>query len=333
MKRIIWIVGLIGLAVAIALVMREGAGMVVELLEHASAWLLLLVPLHLLPLLLDSRGWRSLLHRTGSDKLAPWHVLLAIAAVREAINRLLPVANVGGDLIGIRLLTLRGVRGPVAAASVIVEVLLTLLSQYAFVALGVFCLLRVTSPFAVRELFVTLAVALPVIVAIGLVFRYGSLFERGGRLIERLLGQGSQWRALLLQSSELDAEIARLFRAGAGLLSTAGWQLLGLLAGTIETWLALRWLGHPVGAPQALALEALTQAIRNFIFLVPAGIGVQEAGLVALGALLGVNGPTALALSLVKRVREVLFGVPVLLIWQWFETRQLRRSGIPAKEA
>ena len=199
--------------------------MMLELLEHAGAWLLLLVPLHLLPLLLDSRGWRSLLHRTGSDRLAPWRVLLAIAAVREAINRLLPVANVGGDLIGIRLLTLRGVRGPVAAASVIVEVLLTLISQYAFVALGVFCLLRVTSPFNVSDLLVTLAVALPVIVGIGLLFRYGSLFERGGRLIERLFGQGSQWRALLLQSAEVDAEIARLYRAHAGLLSAAGWQL------------------------------------------------------------------------------------------------------------
>ena len=182
--------------------------MVVELLAHASAWLLLLVPLHLLPLLLDSRGWSSLLRRTGSDRLAPWRVLLAIAAVRESVNRLLPVANVGGELIGIRLLILRGVRGSVAAASVIVEVLLTLISQYAFVALGVFCLLRVTSPFDVRDLLVTLAVALPVIVALGLLLRYGSLFERGGRLIEGLFDHGSQWRALLLQSSEVDAEIA-----------------------------------------------------------------------------------------------------------------------------
>jgi len=306
--------------------------MVVELLEHASALLLCLVPLHVLPLLLDTRGWRSLLKRTGSDKFVSWRSLLAIAAVRESINRLLPVANIGGELIGIRLLMLRGVRGPVAAASVIVEVMLTLISQYAFVALGVFCLLHVTSPFIVRELLVTLAVALPMIVALALLLRYGSLFERGGRLIEGLFDHGSQWRALLLQSSEVDAEIARLFKAGARLLSAAAWQLSGLLAGTLETWLALRWLGHPVGIAQAVALESLTQAIRNFIFLVPAGLGVQEAGLVALGALLGVNGPTALALSLVKRVRELLFGVPVLLGWQWYEARQLGRPSVPVKE-
>jgi hypothetical protein len=37
-------------------------------------------------------------------------------------------------------------------------------------------------------------------------------------------------------------------------------------------------------------------------------------------------GPdVALALSLAKRLREVLFGVPALLVWQWREVLRLRR--------
>jgi putative membrane protein len=158
-------------------------------------------------------------------------------------------------------------------------------------------------------------------VVVALLLRYGSVFERAARLLERMFGREAPWLNLLQHSSTLDAEIRRFYRPRARLLRTIGWQVAGLLAGTLETWLALRWLGHPVTPAAALALEALTQAIRNFAFLVPSGLGLQEVGLLALGAVLGVNGPTALALSLAKRMRDILFGVPSLLTWQWFELR------------
>jgi uncharacterized membrane protein YbhN (UPF0104 family) len=95
-----------------------------------------------------------------------------------------------------------------------------------------------------------------------------------------------------------------------------------MVAGSLETWLALRWLGHPVPFGAAIALESLTMTVRNFAFLVPAGLGVQEASLIGFGALLGVNGELALALSLAKRMREILFGVPALLSWYWVEGRR-----------
>src|SRR5580704_15800648 len=82
------------------------------------------------------------------------------------------------------------------------------------------------------------------------------------------------------------------------------------------SWLAPRWLQHPVGFGTALALESLTQAIRHFIFVVPAGLGVQEAGLVGFGYLLGLGNDASIALSLAKRMREILFGVPALAYWQ-----------------
>jgi hypothetical protein len=44
---------------------------------------------------------------------------------------------------------------------------------------------------------------------------------------------------------------------------------------------------------------------------------VQEAVIVLLGTSFGIDPQTSLALALVKRAREVLFGVPALLSWQW----------------
>jgi hypothetical protein len=68
-----------------------------------------------------------------------------------------------------------------------------------------------------------------------------------------------------------------------------------------------------------LTLESLTQAAKSVFFMVPAALGVQEAGLMGVGLLLGLGPDMALALSLAKRLREVLFGVPALLVWQWKE--------------
>ena len=317
MRLTVRIALLAGLALLAFLIGREGAAILTPIVR--AGWVLLwLVPLHALPILLDSRGWQALIRqrqRTGT--------LFWIAAVREAVNRLLPVANIGGELVGIRLLMASGgIDGVAAAASVTTETLLTLFSQYLFVTLGVTCLLSLTGTVrSESDVLIGLAASLPVIVLLGAALHSGSVFERLEKLAVRMLGEealgflNGKWTALDAAIRELIADRARGLR-------TLAWQLAGLLAGAAESWLALRWLGHPVGVEAALAIESLTQAARNFIFVVPAGLGVQEATLVGVGGLLGVDADVALALSLAKRMREILFGCPALLSWYWTEGKK-----------
>ena len=73
-----------------------------------------------------------------------------------------------------------------------------------------------------------------------------------------------------------------------------------------------------------MMLEGLTQAVRLLAFMVLAGLGVQEAGLVLFGHALGISGELALSVSMAKRMREVLCGLPSLLSWQWMEGRRLK---------
>ncbi len=307
-----------GLALLIALIMREGSAILIPL-AHAGRVLLWLVPLHALPILLDSLGWRALIARTRQTRVG---TLFWIASVREAINRLLPAANIGGEIVGIRLLADTGVDGVTAAASVTTEVVLTIFSQYLFVALGVVCLLKLTHTVELADdVLIGLGASLPVIVLPAVLLRYGSVFERMERLAVRVLGE-EKLGFLAGQSASLDAAVRELFADRPRLLTTMAWQLTAMVSGSIETWLALRWLGSPVTFGAAVALESLTMTVRNFIFLVPAGLGVQEASLVGFGALLGINGDLALALSLVKRMREILFGVPALVSWYWVEGRR-----------
>jgi uncharacterized membrane protein YbhN (UPF0104 family) len=115
---------------------------------------------------------------------------------------------------------------------------------------------------------------------------------------------------------QLDTAIRRLAAAHGRLALAILWQLAGLIVGCSETWLALSWLGHPVSLPAALALESFAMAARSLIFFAPAGLGVQEAGLIGVGHLLGLGSDVAIALSLAKRMREILFGLPALAAWQ-----------------
>jgi len=317
MRLVARIALIVGLGVMIVLIAREGALSIVKLLSQAGWTLLWLLPLHIPPLLLDAIGWRAII--LARCKLL---TLFFIAVVRQAVNGLLPVANVGGELVGIRLLTRSGVDGTWAAASVIVEVLLTLVGQYLFVALGVLFLLQFTQAMHLTtELLLGLIASAPVIGLLIILLRHGSIFERLQRLAGRL-GPNLQGSGLPERGADIDAAIGNLFRAYARLARTLGWQFAGLIAECVETWVALRLLGVSVGFSKALILESLTQAARQLFFIVPAGLGVQELGLVAVGHVLGIGSEVALALSLAKRMTRIVFGVPALLAWQWTETRE-----------
>jgi uncharacterized membrane protein YbhN (UPF0104 family) len=75
-----------------------------------------------------------------------------------------------------------------------------------------------------------------------------------------------------------------------------------------------------------VALESLVSAVRNFAFFVPGAIGVQEASLVLFGSMIGLPANVAVALSLVKRLRDIGFGIPALVSWQWAEGHRLRHQ-------
>ena len=60
-------------------------------------------------------------------------------------------------------------------------------------------------------------------------------------------------------------------------------------------------------------MESLGQAIRGAAFAIPGALGVQEGGYLLLAPLVGLPPDAGLALSLAKRARELLLGLPGLL--------------------
>ena len=324
MKRLAWLGALGGLALLTALVVAQGWPAILAAFAHAGWALLLVLPARLLTLALDTRAWRLLLDPFDPGRAAGPLFLLWVGAVREAVNRLLPVAGVGGEVVGVRLARLRIPDTTALAASVIVEVLLTIVVVYLFCGLGVVLMAQLAAGLGqVWIVGAALLLSLPLPLLAWWLLRHGAPFARLERWALRLLGPLNRF-APQLDGVRLDACIRQLFGEYARLARAGGLMLLSYLLGTFETWYALALLGHPVSVPAALAIEALTQATRHASFLVPAGLGVQEAAVLLSGRLAGVGGEVALALALVKRMRELALGVPALLSWQWVEARRLR---------
>lgn len=326
MKRLFYLAGLLGLTAAIVLVVRQDWAAIRQAFDHAGWALLWLLPFHALPLLLDVLGWRLLLAPSDPQRRAGVPFLFWVATIREACNRLLPVANIGGEIVGIRLVKWRGLPGTPVAASVIMELLLTLVSQYLFAALGILLLIGLTQHIGtLNSILGALVASLPLPIGLIYLVRHGQVFLRLESLAEKMLGGPSRLTELL-DGAALDHEVRKLYARPLRLACACMWQFSGFVVGSFETWLALQLLGYPISVWDAIAIEAVTQLMRHLIFFVPAGLGVQEGGLILFGNLMGLPADAAIALSLIKRAREVGFGLPALVSWQWAEARRLRSS-------
>jgi len=76
-----------------------------------------------------------------------------------------------------------------------------------------------------------------------------------------------------------------------------------------------------------LAIESLIFTVRSVAFAVPGAIGFQQAAYVLVGPMFGLPPETALALSILKRARDVAIGLPALIAWQALEARTVLARG------
>jgi putative membrane protein len=321
MRIAAYIGGLLGLALLVALVIRSDLSAMLHALDSGGLQLLWLVPYRALFFALYAVGWLVLLGPYDPRRRAPVGYLFWVTAVREAVDRLLPVASVGGGVVGVRLLRWRGLATVPVSATVIVEMVTTLITVYLFTGLGLLLLVEFGATGRdYHRLLLAFTLTLPVPVATVLLLRFGSAFGRLQKFLRPMVGDSMTSE----QAESLDHELRACLRRGRRWLASGALQFAALISGCFEIWFALRLFGHPVSWATALVLESMTQAVRHLAFVVPAGLGVQEAGLVIFGHAFGISGELALAVSMAKRIREVLCGLPALMSWQWSESRRIQ---------
>ncbi len=321
MKRVSLALALAGLAASLGLVLYFDVGAVLgTALSVGWRGLGLLTLWQVVTIVLLGLAWSRVLPGV------PVSVMVRGRAVRDAATTCLPFSPVGGYVIGARALTLQGVAWPAAAACTVVDVTMELAAQLLFALFGLVALVLLQPGSALAGPLTAGLLLIAGLVAAGVLLRrqIGALLRGLG---SRLLGEWFQTKTGTEGGLDrLQAELTRLAAPRAPLLGAFALHLSGWFYTGLGTWISLRLLGWEGGVLPVMALEALLDAVLAAAFLVPGGAGVQEAGYVGLGAAFGVPPEVALSVSLLRRARDLLLGVPILAVWQWLEVRRLRHE-------
>jgi putative membrane protein len=316
---------LAGLAVLMLLVLSYGAGAI----WHSAALLGLprfgvIVAVHLVLIAFMGSAWWLLTpeHAWAKLKLFWWGRL-----IRDSASEALPLSQIGGYVLGARALAVTGVPGAFAAASTVVDVTVELVAQLGYTMLGLLLLerLRPGTGFAGPVLIGLVAMSAAAGLFAAVQARGAGFVERiGARLAREFLGRR------IGEAGAVQAGIHDIHRRPAMLALAATVHFTTWLLAGVETWLTLNFMGLPVPLLAAITIDSLVYGMRSVAFMVPNAIGVQEGALVLLGGLFGVPPDAALALSLIKRARDLVIGVPALLAWQLIEGRNAwRKSTLP----
>jgi putative membrane protein len=315
-QPIVYLMGLVGVGLFIVLLLREGAGQVGLALSRAGWGLLALTIYHLLQTLSDTAGWLALIPKEERIRFSRSFV---VHWMGESINNLLPTARLGGDIVVTRVAAKWGTPLRTATAAIIIDVTIGIVTKVFYVVTAFLLFFATTGrtdlarPALVAVLTGTLAV-----VGFYTVQRSG-IFKWSARLASRL-AKSPAWDSLVQSGEALDQTIRLLYTRRAGIVGCCFFWILSWLIASGEVWIALRVLGLRPSFTTAVIFETTSLAIRGAAFLVPGALGVQEGGYILLGSVLGISGDMALALSLLRRVREIALGVPGLIAWQLFET-------------
>ena len=315
-----------GIAAVAALVLYFGAEAVgAALLAVGFGGYAAVVAIHTALIALMGLAWGALL-----PGVKPW-VTVWGRFVRDAGSEVLPLSQVGGYVLGTRAVALAGVSATDGAASTIIDVTLEFVGQIGYVAIGLVWLLHLhgdaISPWVV---------ALVLVAASGLAVLFIALQRRGMRYVDRIariLGQG--WaEKTAAGAAALHQALEAIYRRRGSVRASLALHLACWIASASEVSVALWFAGQPLPFGDAMVIESLVYAIRTTAFIVPNSMGVQEGAYILLGGAFGLSPEMALALSFLKRARDLTIGLPVIALWQAIEGGRIMRrlSAKPAAE-
>jgi putative membrane protein len=318
------LIGLVlGCALAVAVFATADFHSVLAAMRLVGGGLLWIVLWRFVAIVLLALGWRQLFGTSGRPSmpatfLARW--------VGESVNTLLPVAQIGGEIVRGRLIMRwlgdAGVALPLAivVGTIIVDMTLNLTGQFALALAGAWHVWRVANRSALEIGVACLAALLPL--ALLALAQQPAVLARAHRGFGRLAGKDHDAGG----AAEFSTAVRMVYARSGDFLKALAFHLVSAFTRALEIWIVLRMMSTPIGVMDAIMIEGLAGAFRTAAFLLPAGLGVQEGALLVISGWIGVPPAQALALALIKRARELLVGGSGLLAWPMLE-RAMRHRG------
>src|SRR3954468_8141887 len=313
-----YIAFVLGLAGAIALIAWHGFATVSLAMEALGAGVLLL-PLIYAPHYFGAAASWSLNFPEGRRLAFP--KVLRTIWIGIAVETLMPLGGLAAEVVKARLLIRSGTRPSDAASLAVVDMTVQVVVLIFWALLG-FTALIGSGPNETLFWPITLGAGFLILASMSMfIAQYVGLFGK----LARLGGRSERWHDLAQNAHQLDRTIRTIYARPLRVAAACAIRCTtrGLMA--VEIWGAAWLMGPPISPSDAVMFIGIISTLRAAAFVVPGGLGVQEVAYSLLGPLVGLEPEIALALSLASRARELMTGVPALLVWQLIEGRSLRR--------
>ncbi|HQR44952.1 MAG TPA: lysylphosphatidylglycerol synthase domain-containing protein [Thermoanaerobaculia bacterium] len=299
-----------GLAALGVLVWKLDVRAVLDIVSRVGWGMLLLLALGLVPPLLNAAAWR-LSFEPADGRSYRFTTLWSLWLAMDGVNYLVPTGSVAGE---VARATLLGGSPPfeVRTASVVASRLGQTVAQIGIVLAGLVVLVA-PLPAMARHGWVTAAAAVLLALLAAAAAAYLLLaprLVRAGDVPGRAGEPPDGWvrRTPARLRLYFGRHRARFSGAVSLLAAAYAWN-------AVEAWWICRLIGLPVDARTALTIEVLSVAIDGLFFIVPAKIGTQELGKVAVFSLLGLPARFGFAFGIVRHVRELFWAAAGLAIY------------------
>ena len=296
----------IGIGLLAVFLATHGAGAVRALVLEVGWQAVFVLLAHLPVTFLAGVGWWVLMPPDRRPSLA---FIFRLRLIKEGVNALLPVAQVGGEVVRAKLAVRNGLTMAESAASCVVDVLAGTVGLFMIILASlIVAMVTLNNP----DLAIAGLAMLGVIAALA-----GGLFVAHKAGVGQRIGQFSQrWTAIASRVGELGEAFRGIGQQRANIFASWAWHMAAWIGGAFETYVAMWALGlHPT-LLQALIVEGLAQSAKVVGFAIPGALGVQEGGYLLMGGALGLTPDQALALSLLRRMRELILGSLGLVLWR-----------------
>ncbi|MDJ0948644.1 MAG: flippase-like domain-containing protein [Alphaproteobacteria bacterium] len=296
-----------------------------ERLSEVGIWgIVVILLIHLVSTVGEAIGWQLTLPSVRLSR--GWlYRLWMLRCVGSAYNNITPFASLGGEPVKAVVLKRHyGVGYREGSASLILDRTAGALGLALFLIVGFLVLLAAGSlpPEYTTAAGTGLALLSGGILGFFLVQRFKLVSRLGGRLG----GRGPKFLQRTIETvGDVEDRLVTFYTvhrarfAGAVAVSFVNWGL-----GTFEIYFALYFLGHSVTFADAVVIEAVTVLVRNALFFIPAGVGVQDGAFYLVTAAITGSGALGLALAVLRRFREIAWVLTGLILgWTYALTPEL----------
>lgn len=310
-KQLAWAGFLLGVLALGIIMFWTGFQEVGQAFVTGGPALLLLVFLYPIELFPRAAAWRILYLSRPSLKST---IFIYGTWIGQSLNRLIPTATIGGDIVRGRLLLQKGGDESGMISSLIADKTAHAVSVLILLILGI--LLIITRVQDVR--IITGLLIAVVILGTGIVLFIR--LQRSSSISARLDKWSSDGKMSFLSTSadaarSIENQLEDLYSDPGKFLISVIIRVVFQIALAAEIWFAAWLMGFGVSVLEAVTLRVVSFGVRSLAFIVWGGLGVQEGVYALLSAFVGLPPGTLIAISLATRVREIVAAIPGVIIW------------------